>query len=227
MPHANRHVLFLLVSVLLSSAPLRAEPPPDGGEQAAQAPVAVQGEGAQESPAPVASPQASAQPADSGPAASEVSARMDALMDRMVRARTRLSALGQALHQTRVRVTLDHRVKGFRVERVRLFLDGSPVYEGDGRGLARKEDVELFAGFAAPGMHEVRLEVDQVSNDDGRYGYTLQQRFRFRAVEDQRTTLRVRMDDDSDIAEDFEDDQDGEYDVRTRIRVWAEPLEDR
>jgi hypothetical protein len=43
-------------------------------------------------------------------------------------------------------------------------------------------------------------------------------------VGERRTDLRLRLEDDSDIAEDFHDDRSGEYDVHTRLQVRAAPL---
>ena len=39
------------------------------------------------------------------------------------------------------------------------------------------------------------------------------------------TEITLVLDDDSDIAEDFEDDGEGEYDVSTRVRVATRDLE--
>lgn len=223
MMHATLRTCSLAAAALWLTSVAQAEPPAPTAPSEPEAGTPAAGEEtppADEAETPAAEPTAASASSD------EVVRRMDALMDRMVQARTRLAVLGEALYATRVSIALDHRVEAFRVEAVRLFLDGAPVYEGDGQGLLGGEAVVLHAGFAAPGMHDLRLEVDQVSKEDGRYGYTLEQRFRFRAVEDQRTDVRIRMDDDSDIAEDFEDDQDGEYDVRTRMRVRSEPLEE-
>jgi hypothetical protein len=79
----------------------------------------------------------------------------------------------------------------------------------------------LFEGYAAPGPHVLELEIEQRARDDDAYGYTLRESYRFTVLQKHRTDLKLVLEDDSDMAEDFADDKEGEYDVTTRLEVEA------
>lgn len=146
------------------------------------------------------------------------------LMDDLVQARERVAVIGKALFKTRVRVKLDNRALEEQLPgRVTLRLDGSPIFSADGTTL-RDAERSLFDGFAAPGPHVLELELEQRARSDEAYRYTQRQSFRFEVVRERRTDLQLVLEDDSDIAEDFRDDREGEYDVRTRLQVSAQPL---
>lgn len=143
------------------------------------------------------------------------------LMDDLVQTRERVAVIGKTLFKTKLRIKLDNRAQPDQVAgRVSLRLDGAPVFSADGSGL-RDAERTLFEGFAAPGAHVLELEIEQRARADEAYRYTQRESFRFEVVEGKRTDLRLQLDDDSDIAEDFRDDQEGEYDVRTRLQVQA------
>jgi hypothetical protein len=143
------------------------------------------------------------------------------VMDDLVQARARVAVLGKALFKTRVRVKLDNRAAPEQVAaRATLWLDGAPIWNGDGASL-RGPDLALFDGFAAPGAHTLTVEVEQRARKDEAYRYTLRHSYRFMVVREKRTDLVLVLDDDSDMADEFPDDQEGEYDVRTRLKVHA------
>lgn len=143
------------------------------------------------------------------------------VMDDLVKARARAAVVGKALFDTRVRVELDNRAApDQRAVRVLLWLDGAPIWSGDGAAL-RDPERALWEGFAVPGPHVLTLEVEQRAQGDEAYRYTLRESYRFMVVPKRRTDVRVVLDDDSDMAEDFADDGEGSYDVQTRFEVRA------
>ncbi|MFI5308814.1 MAG: hypothetical protein ACHQ53_15765, partial [Polyangiales bacterium] len=143
------------------------------------------------------------------------------VMDDLVQARARVAVLGKALFKTRVRLKIDDRTqKEQSAVRVLLWLDGAPIWSGDGSG-TRDPNRVLFDGFAAPGPHVLTLEIEQRARRDEAYRYTLHESYRFLVVREKRTDLRLRLDDDSDMADDFPSDAEGEYDVRTRFQARA------
>jgi hypothetical protein len=146
------------------------------------------------------------------------------LMDDLVQARERVAVLGKALFHTKVRVRIDASDAEDQVlGKVGLRLDGAAIFSGDGASLGDPER-PLFEGFAAPGPHVLEVEIEQRARADEAYRYTLRESYRFEVVGERRTDLRLWLEDDSDIAEDFHDDRSGEYDVRTRLQVRAVPL---
>jgi hypothetical protein len=145
-------------------------------------------------------------------------------MDDLVQARARVALLGKSLFKTRVRVRLDNRAGDtVAAVRVALFLDGAPIWSGDGAAVRDPKQI-LFDGVAAPGPHVLGLEIEQRARGDDAYRYTLRDNYHFNVLRERRTDLTLILDDDSDIAEDFKDDDEGEYDVRTKLEVRAAAL---
>jgi hypothetical protein len=156
--------------------------------------------------------------------AQAVREELSTVMDSLVSARARAALLGKSLFKTRVRVQLvndaaDDQVLG----KVALSLDGNPIYRGDGSAL-NPEGAKLFEGYAAPGPHVLTVEIEQRAREDDAYRYSQTSSLRFVVPRGTLTDLKLVLDDDSDIAEDFKDDDEGEYDVRLRLEVEARPL---
>ena len=199
------------------------EPAPAPATAPVVAPTAATADVALQTAAPDAAPAAEiegARPADSAALQQELAQ----LMDDLVQARERVAVLGKALFHTKVRVRIDASDTEDQVlGKIALRLDGAAIFSGDGATLGDPERT-LFEGFAAPGPHVLELEVEQRARADEAYRYTLRESYRFEVVGERRTDLRLRLEDDSDIAEDFHDDRSGEYDVHTRLQVRAVPL---
>jgi hypothetical protein len=166
-------------------------------------------------------PPAQADAATSAAELAALQAELAAVMDELVQARARVAVLGKSLFATTVRVRIENdTAPDQQAVRAMLRLDGAPIWTGDAAAM-RDPDRILFEGYAAPGPHVLELEIEQRSRDDDAYGYTLRESYRFTVLQKHRTDLRLVLEDDSDMAEDFGDDQEGEYDVTTRLEVKA------
>jgi hypothetical protein len=146
-------------------------------------------------------------------------------MDDLVQVRSRIAVLGRQLFETLVRLRVENRAGDDQiVSSLVLRLDGDPVHRGDED--PGDDGLKLHEGFAAPGPHELTVEVEMRSRANEEYRYLTSSRFRFEVVRGKLTEVIVTLDDDSDIAEDFEDDGEGEYDVNVRVRVATRELGD-
>lgn len=148
-------------------------------------------------------------------------AELATLMDELVQARSRVTVLGRALFDTKVVIRVDNRADDQILRSLVIRLDGDPVHRGDsdpGSGGAA-----LFEGFAAPGPHDLTIEVEQRARANEAYRYLQRNQFRFEVVQGKLTEIVIRLDDDSDM-EDFADDGEGEYDVNMRVRVATRDL---
>jgi hypothetical protein len=162
--------------------------------------------------------------ADSGKLA-ELRADVASLVDDMVEARARVALLGKTLFKTQLRVKIQNLAAPDPVlGKVVLKLDGAPIYHGDGTALSGDDAHQVFQGFIAPGAHVLAAELEQSSKRDSAYGYSLHESYRFQVVRDKRSELTLIVDDDSDLADDFPDDSEGEYDVRMKLRVRTKNL---
>lgn len=174
-----------------------------------------------------------AAPANVAPKASDaedvasLQSELSTLMDELVQARTRAALLGKTLFKTVSRVYVQNLTGDDAVlSKVVLKLDGAPIFRGDSAALRGDDARQVFEGFIAPGPHVLTAEIEVSSRDDSAYGYSLRESYKFQALRDKRNELSLQIRDDSDVAREFPDDQDGEYDVRMRIRVRTKELKD-
>lgn len=203
-----------------ASATTSAPPAAEASAPAAQSAV-------EPSPTPSDAPQTpQTDPADEAAAqdAQAVREELSTVMDSLVSARARAALLGKSLFKTRVRVQLvNDAADDQALGKVALALDGNPIYRGEGSTL-NPEGAKLFEGYAAPGPHVLTVEIEQRAREDDAYRYSQISSLRFVVPRGTLTDLKLVLDDDSDIAEDFKDDDEGEYDVRLRLEVEARPL---
>jgi len=190
-------------------------------EEPAGQPVASDPAVAQESePAPTPTPPTEA-PAPVGHG--DLREEFAAVMDELVQARARIATVGNLLFRTKLRVRVESRAGDQILESFVLRLDGAPIYRTedtiDGRA-------PVFEGFAAPGPHELSVEVAHRGRANGNFRYVQSDRFRLEVRQGAMTEIVLRLDDDSDMAEDFPEDGEGEYDLRLRVQVSTESLED-
>jgi len=156
------------------------------------------------------------------PDLSPLRSEFSALMDELVQARSRIAVLGQALFNTKLRVRVENDADDQILSGLTIRLDGAPIFRTDSD--VGGEGRQVFDGFAAPGPHELTVEAEQRSRESEEYRYTQSNRYRFQVVSGKLIEVTITLDDDSDIAEDFEDDGEGEYDVRMRVRVATRDL---
>ncbi len=161
---------------------------------------------------------------ESEPDVTTVRTELSNVMDELIAARARVSVLSKALFNTPLSVHVVRRADEQRLSHLTLRLDGVPVHDSDGSALARGE-ADLYQGYATPGMHEVAIEVTEVAQANADYRYVRSERFRIALKKGMRTRVEFVLRDDSDMAEELPTDDEGEYDVRTRMRVEAEPVE--
>ncbi|MEM7609373.1 MAG: hypothetical protein AAF411_28850 [Myxococcota bacterium] len=157
------------------------------------------------------------------PDLSPLRADLAALMDSLVQTRSRVAVLGRQLFQTKVRVRVENRFDDASLDALSIRLDGSPVFVLDGN--LNEDGEQVFEGFAAPGPHELSIEAQQRPQGGGEYRLSQNDRFRFEVLQGVLTEITVVLDGDADIAEDFPDDREGEYDLQTRVRVATRELE--
>jgi hypothetical protein len=219
-------ILLALVPCLCSAGRAAAQEAPDGDAgTAAPAPEAQASEGEPEgasAPAPVQATDGRAPALD----LSRLRAELSAVMDELIQARTRVSVLEKSLFKTSLDVTVVRRADDQRLSHLVLRLDAVPVHESDGATLSGGE-AKLFDGFAAPGAHELEIEVSEASKENDTYRYTRKERFRFEVRKGTRTHVEIVLRDRSDMAEELPAGDDGEYDVRTLIRIEPEEVEER
>jgi hypothetical protein len=164
-------------------------------------------------------------PEPAGPDLGPLKDELTAVMDDLVSTRARIATLGRQLFRTKIRIDVHDRSRSNQsLTRLVVSLDGAQVFRSEGGVVDAASGKRVFEGFAAPGPHAITVEVEARARSGETYRYVLRDSFRFEVVRDKLTEVDVLLDGDSEIAEDFPDDGEGEYDVRTRFRVATRDL---
>ncbi len=179
--------------------------------------------------APAETPQNAAPPPETPmPDLAPLREEFTSVMDDLIETRARIATLGRSLFHTRLRINVQNRAGDLQsLAHIAIFIDGAPVFRAKGGEFEGEDGRQVFEGFAAPGPHAIVIEVEQHSRDGQNYRYTLRDNYRFEVLRDKLTDVTVVLDDDSGIGEDFPDDEEGEYDVRTRVRVATREIDAR
>jgi hypothetical protein len=159
------------------------------------------------------------------PDVSALSNELSAVLDELIQARSRASILAKSLFRTRIDINVLRRADEQQLLHVKLALDGVPVHESDGAALAGSE-AHLFSGYVAPGVHEISIEISEQARENATYRYTRAERFRIETKKDTSTQVDVMLRDDSDMAEELPEGDDGKYEVSTRVRVTPVKVKD-
>jgi hypothetical protein len=180
------------------------------------APSPVLEPGTPETTAPVTPP---------APDVSALSSELSAVLDELIQARSRASILAKSLFRTRIDINVLRRADDQQLLHVKLALDGVPVHESDGAALLSSE-AHLFSGYVAPGVHEISIEISEQARENATYRYTRAERFRIETKKNTSTQVDVMLRDDSDMAEELPEGDDGKYEVSTRVRVTPVKVKD-
>jgi len=209
---SGRALLVLLACTLASARGTADEPKP--AESAPRPPGAT----------PTAS--ASTAPArDEAPSLDALERELAEVMDELVTARARADVLAARLFRTQLVVEVVRRVDALKLEQLSLRLDDVPVHESDGSTLGL-DRVQLFGGCVAPGMHALTIEVRERAKAGAAFGYVRRERYEIEIKRDRRTRVEIVLRDDSDIAEQAAEGDDGAYEVETAVRVSHERARD-
>lgn len=206
------------------AAPAPAAPAAPAAEAAPPAPAT----GAEPAAPPNAGPpNAGTAPASAagGPDVSHLESELASVLDELIQARTRTSVLVKTLFRTPVEVWVVRRADDQRLAHITLRLDGVPVHDSDGSALASGE-AKLFSGFAAPGLHDLAIEISEESKERSDYRYVRSERFRLEVKKNTSTHIELVLRDRSDMAEELPEGGTGEYDVRTIMRARAEKVKE-
>ena len=213
------------------SLPTEESETPSGEETPPAADPESEGDEEEESSEPDPAEEPSAEPTaefDPGPAGPDVTPiRTDfvALMDDLVQARMRVSALGAELFRTRISVQLQDRTSGnVAMARMVVHLDGAPVHQSEGAVEGASAGTNIFSGALAPGPHVLTIEVEQRAREDDAYRYSLRESFRFQVVRERLSEVTLILEDGSDMARSFPAGGEGSFNVTTRMRVATRAL---
>lgn len=143
---------------------------------------------------------------------------LDKLIADIATLRARVAALTTSLFSSKLRVYVHTDGDDARVQNFVVTLDDGVVFKGDAGFIAEDEKI-VYEHAVAPGSHVVGIEVER--QDTRGAAYRTWQTTRFAIQVPERLTLEaiVTVEDDSDMASDFPDDQDGKYELGVKLRA--------
>jgi len=143
---------------------------------------------------------------------------LDALLSRVAALRSRIAALTTALFSSKLRVELRSAGDDVRLKSLRVSLDGGVVYTAPAQAFFERPEI-VYEHAVAPGPHVIGIEVER--HDATRPEFSTWQASRFVVVVPEKRILftRLELEDESSMAEDFVEDEAGEYDLRIRLQA--------
>jgi hypothetical protein len=143
---------------------------------------------------------------------------LDALLSRVAALRSRIAALTSALFSSKIRVELRSAGDEVRLKSLSVSLDGGVVYTAPAQSFFERPEI-VYEHAVAPGPHVIGIEVER--HDARRPEFSTWQASRFVVVVPDKRVLftRLEIEDESSMAEDFTEDEAGEYDLRIRLQA--------
>ena len=153
---------------------------------------------------------------DGGVAAPPV--EYDRLLGDIAALRSRVAALTTTLFASKLRVIVETRADDARIASLSVTLDDGVVFSAPERFSAEDEKV-VYAHAVAPGHHVVGIEVERYDARAREYRTWQSSKFSVVVPESKLVEAHLILEDDSSMAVDFPDDQDGEYELNVRLRA--------
>lgn len=145
-------------------------------------------------------------------------AAYDQLLGDIAALRSRVAALTTTLFASKLRVIVEAEESPARIRSFNVTLDEGVIYSADKRFTAEDERI-IYEHAVAPGHHVLGVEVERRDSRGKQFETWQGTKFSVVVPEGKQLEALVRLSDDSDMAEDFPSDEDGEYDMRVRLRA--------
>ena len=203
----------------VDKAELKSEPASSVGNDdlGGPPPAKAAGAGEETKPSPL-NPEAN-EFADGG--AQQLPAEYDKLLGDIATLRSRVSALTTTLFASKVRVVVETHGSEARVASFTVTLDDGVVFSAPERFSAEDERT-VYEHSLAPGHHVLGVDIERFDTRNKEYRTWQSSRFSLVIPESKRVDAHLVIQDSSDMGQDFPEDQDGEYDLRVRLRARVE-----
>jgi hypothetical protein len=142
----------------------------------------------------------------------------DKLLGDIAALRSRVSALTTTLFASKLRVVVETKGDDARLASLNITLDDGVVFAAPDRFSADDERI-VYEHAVAPGHHVVGVEIERYDARNKEYRSWQSSRFSVVIPESKLVDTHLTIVDNSDMADDFPDDQDGEYDLRVKLRA--------
>ncbi|HVR20879.1 MAG TPA: hypothetical protein VMS65_14310 [Polyangiaceae bacterium] len=144
----------------------------------------------------------------------------DKLLADIAALRSRVAAVTTTLFSSKLRVVVELDGDDARVASFKVTLDDGIVYAAPDR-FSPGEPQVVYEHAVASGHHVVGVEIERYDARNREYRSFQTSKFAIVVPESKRLETSFTVEDDSDIAEDFPDDQDGEYELSVKLRAMV------
>ena len=199
----------------------RAEETADGATEGAADDVVID----EEPPTPRAKPKKPMSPLNPKPnefptkPAPKSPTELDVLLGDIAALRSRVGALTTSLFSSKIQIVTETDGDDNRIKRFVVTLDEGVVFQSKGSVFNAEDEKIVYEHAVAPGHHVVGVTIERYAIANK--AYKTWQTTRFSVGGPERKVLRtlIYVEDDSDMGEDFPEDQEGEYSLEINIEA--------
>jgi hypothetical protein len=145
-------------------------------------------------------------------------AEYDKLLGDIAALRSRVAALTTTLFKSKLRVLVETEGDDARITSFRVTVDDGVVYVA-GESFSAEDERTVYEHAVAPGHHVLGVEIERVDARNREYKTWQVTKMSIVVPESKVLEALVSLEDDSGMAEDFPDDQDGEYELNVKLRA--------
>ncbi|HTQ08151.1 MAG TPA: hypothetical protein VMI54_30060 [Polyangiaceae bacterium] len=142
----------------------------------------------------------------------------DKLLADIAALRSRVAAVTTTLFSSKLRVLVGVQGDDARIASFKLTLDDGIVYSAP-ENFGGGEPLVVYDHAVAPGHHMLGVEIERYDASNREYRTYQSSKFSIVVPESKRVESSFRIQDGSDMGEDFPKGHDGEYDLRVRLRA--------
>jgi hypothetical protein len=147
----------------------------------------------------------------------------DRLLADIASLRARVAAVSDALFHSRIGIAIETSGEHARVAALSVSLDDGVVWTAPASFLAEDSTV-VYDHAVAPGHHAVTVEVERRDDRGDVFRSSERSRFIVDVPPDQKLSVELRLEDDSNMGADFSHDRRGQYELRIRLRARAQTV---
>jgi hypothetical protein len=145
-------------------------------------------------------------------------AEYDRLLGDIATLRSRVAALTTTLFKSKLRVLVETDGDDARITSFKVTVDDGVVYVA-GEQFSAEDERTVYEHAVAPGHHVLGVEIERVDARNREYKTWQTTKMSIVVPESKVLEALVSLEDDSGMAEDFPDDQDGEYELNVKLRA--------
>jgi hypothetical protein len=142
--------------------------------------------------------------------------QLDALLSRVAALRSRIAALASAMFSSKLRIEVRAGGDSVRLESLHVSLDGGVVYTAPPRS-GFEQTATVYEHPVAPGQHVIGIAVERHDTKNPQFSTWQESRFVVLVPEKKLLWTRLELEDESSMAEDFSEDNEGKYQLRVKL----------